>query len=57
MTATWIGAALPVALMLAAPHLGFVRTAFIGFPVLTVLAAIMFFLTKSVEGKRKVRAT
>jgi NADH-quinone oxidoreductase subunit H len=45
------------ALIIAAPHLGFVKTAFIGGPVLTVIAALMFFITKSVEGKRVVSPT
>jgi NADH-quinone oxidoreductase subunit H len=45
------------ALIIAAPHIGAAMTIFVGIPALLVLAALMFFITKSVEGKRKVRAT
>jgi hypothetical protein len=30
---------------------------FVGVPILLALAAIMYFITKSVEGKRKVNIT
>ena len=45
------------ALMLAYPSLGAGMTLFVGVPLLLVIAAIMFFVTKSVEGKRKVKVT
>ncbi len=45
------------ALIIAAPHLGAVKTIFIGVPTLLLVAAIMFFITLSAEGKSKVRPT
>lgn len=45
------------ALILAAPHLGVGKTLFVGVPILVVLALLMFLITKSVEGKRKVKIT
>lgn len=45
------------ALILAAPHLGTGKTLFVGVPILAVLALLMFLITKSVEGKRKVKIT
>lgn len=45
------------ALIIAAPHIGFAPTVFLGFPILFVIAAIMYFVTKSVEARRPVRAT
>ena len=45
------------ALIIAAPHIGLLNTLLVGFPILTVLAALMYFITKSVEEKRKKKPT
>jgi NADH-quinone oxidoreductase subunit H len=45
------------ALIIAAPHIGLLPTLLFGVPALLVLAALMFFITKSVEGKRTVKIT
>tara|TARA_B100000519_G_scaffold198222_2_gene207246 strand:+ start:180 stop:1460 length:1281 start_codon:yes stop_codon:yes gene_type:complete len=45
------------ALIIAAPHIGLLNTALIGFPALAALAAFMYFITRSVEDKRKKKVT
>lgn len=45
------------ALIIAAPHIGYLNTLIFGAPALTVIAALMFFITKSAEGTRKVKIT
>ena len=45
------------ALIIAAPHIGFLNTLLFGFPSLTVIAALMFFITKANEDKRGVKIT
>ncbi len=45
------------ALIIAAPHIGFLNTLLFGFPSLTVIAALMFFITKANEDKRRVKIT
>ncbi|MEO1836620.1 MAG: complex I subunit 1 family protein [Akkermansiaceae bacterium] len=45
------------ALIIAAPHIGPLLTLFVGVPILLALAAIMYFITKSVESKHKVNIT
>ena len=45
------------ALIIAAPHIGFLKTMLFGFPALIVIAVLMFFITKSTEGKRNIKVT
>ena len=45
------------ALIIATPHIGLLSTVLIGCPALIVLAALMYFITRSVEEKRKNKVT
>ena len=45
------------ALIMAAPHIGLMNTFLLGLPALLVAAALMFFITKANEAKRKAKIT
>ena len=46
------------ALIIASPHLGLGKLpSSSASPILLIIAALMFFITKSVEGKRSVKVT
>ncbi|MDP7106117.1 MAG: NADH-quinone oxidoreductase subunit H, partial [Roseibacillus sp.] len=45
------------ALIIAAPHIGILNTLLFGFPSLTIIAALMFFITKANEEKRRIKIT
>ena len=42
---------------MAAPHIGLMNTFLLGLPALLVAAALMFFITKANEAKRKAKIT